>query len=72
MKMKRTPVANSSNIESVGYDPETQTMEVEFTNGNVYQYFDVPQAVQEELMRAESAGKFLNAQIKGVYRYAKL
>jgi hypothetical protein len=72
MKMNRTPVANSSNIESVGYDLETQTMEVEFTNGNVYQYFDVPQAVQEELMRAESTGKFLNAQIKGVYRYAKL
>ena len=47
-------------------------MEVEFTNGNVYQYFDVPQAVYEELMRAESAGRFLNAQVKGVYRYARL
>ena len=70
--MKRIPVANSSNIASVGYDPETQTMEVEFTNGNVYQYFDVPQAVYEELMRAESAGTFLNAQVKGVFRYTKL
>lgn len=70
--MNRTPIANSSNIASIGYDPGTQTMEVEFTNGNVYQYFDVPQAVYEELMRAESAGRFLNAQVKGVYRYARL
>lgn len=70
--MKRTPVANSSNIASVGYDQATQTMEVEFTNGNIYQYFDVPEIVYQELMRAESAGKFLNAQIKGVYRFARL
>jgi hypothetical protein len=70
--MNRTPVANSSNIASVGYDAATQTMEVEFTNGNVYQYFDVPEVVYQELLRAESAGKFLNAQIKGVYRFARL
>ena len=70
--MNRIPVVNSSNIASAGYDPETQTMEVEFTNGNVYQYFDVPQAVHEELIKAESAGAFLNDQVKGVYRYARL
>lgn len=70
--MNRTPVVNSSNIASVGYDAETQTMEIEFTNGNIYQYFDVPEIVFQELMRAESAGKFLNAQVKGVYRFAKL
>ena len=70
--MKRTPVANSSNIASAGCDAETQTMEVEFTSGNVYEYFDVPQTVYEELMRAESVGKFMNAQVKGVYRFARL
>lgn len=70
--MERTSMPNSSNIASVGYDAETQTMEVEFTNGNVYQYFDVPQPVYEELVEAESAGRFLNAQVKGVYRFARL
>jgi len=34
---------SSSNISSVGYDPKTQTLEVEFHNGGVYQYFNVPQ-----------------------------
>jgi hypothetical protein len=69
--MNRIPVS-SSNISTVGFDADTQTLEIEFTNGNIYQYFDVPVTVYEELMQAESKGKFLSTQIKGVYRYARL
>lgn len=69
--MKRIPLS-SSNVASVGYDPKTQTLEVEFQNGNVYQYFDVIQGVYDGLMSAESKGMFLNAQIKGCYRYARV
>ncbi len=69
--MNRTPVVSSS-VASVGYDPKTQTLEVEFHNGTLYQYFDVPQGVYDALMTAESKGSFLNSSIKGVYRYAKL
>jgi len=69
--MKRITV-DSSNIASIGYDPETMTLEVEFTNGNVYQYFDVPPSLHENLMLADSKGKFLHTQIKGLYRYARL
>jgi hypothetical protein len=69
--MNRVSVS-SSNISSVGFDSDTQTLEIEFTNGNIYQYFDVPVTVYEELMQAESKGKFLSTQIKGVYRYARL
>jgi len=69
--MDRIPVT-SSNVASVGFDPSTQTLEIEYKNGSVYQYFDVPQAVYDELIRAESVGTFLNAQVKGVYRYARL
>ena len=38
--MKREHV-ESSNIESIGYDVKTQTLEIEFLNGAIYQYFDV-------------------------------
>ena len=69
--MNRIPVS-SSNIAAIGYDPDTQTLEVEFNNGSIYQYFDVPQSVHEALMSAESAGRFLNARIRGRYRYAKV
>lgn len=61
----------SSNIASIGYDEETATLEIEFNNGSIYHYFDVPYNVYSELVSAESHGKYLAAHIKGHYRYAK-
>ena len=69
--MKRTHV-ESSNIESIGYDLRSQTLEIEFLNGTIYQYFDVPERIFEELMVADSHGRYLNANIKGIYRYSKV
>ncbi|TKJ39111.1 KTSC domain-containing protein [candidate division LCP-89 bacterium B3_LCP] len=69
--MKRIPV-DSTNVASVGYDPPTQTLEIEFHSGGIYQYFDIPQTVYDELLKAGSVGKFLNAHIKGSYRYARV
>jgi len=69
--MTRTSVT-SSNLASVGYDAGTQTLEVEFQNGSVYQYFDVPQAVYDLLVGAESAGRLFNSEIRGNYRYARM
>lgn len=69
--VNRTPVSSSS-VASVGYDPNTMTLEVEFKNGSVYQYFDVPEAVYQELMIADSVGRYLNENIKNSYRYTKL
>lgn len=68
--MKRVPVT-SSNVASIGYDSSTQTLEVEFNDGAIYQYFDVPEAVHDKLMLAASKGEFLHQHIKLVYRYAK-
>ncbi len=62
----------SSNIASIGYDADSQTLEIEFLNGGVYQYFDVPQYVHEELMNASSLGQYLAQNIKGNYRYSKV
>lgn len=69
--MNRQPVS-SSNIASIGYDVNSQTLEIEFLNGGVYQYFDVPQHVYGELMSAGSHGQYLAHNIKGVYRYSKV
>jgi hypothetical protein len=69
--MNRIPVT-SSNMKSVGYDIQSMTLEIEFTSGEVYQYFDVPEAVHSELMGSDSKGSFFSAQIKGNYRYARL
>jgi len=69
--MKRTPV-QSSNIASIGYDPKSQTLEIEFNDGRVYQYFDVPQGQYTALMSAGSHGSNFHRNIKGYYRYARL
>lgn len=69
--MNREPVT-SSNIASIGYDADSQTLEIEFLNGGVYQYFDVPQHVHQELMNASSQGQYLAQNIKGAYRFSKV
>jgi len=69
--MIRTPVS-SSNVASIGYDSVTMTLEIEFTKGTVYQYFDVPEAEYQSLISAESVGKYLNYNIKNNYRFAQI
>jgi hypothetical protein len=69
--MVREPVV-SSNVASVGYDPQTMTLEVEFLGGGLYQYFDVPEEEYAGLMSAETVGGYLNDNIKGRYRYARV
>lgn len=71
IKMEMTRV-ESSNIEQVGYEEESETLQVEFKNGGMYQYFDVPQHVYEELRDADSVGRYLAYSIKGTYRYSKV
>lgn len=61
--MNRTPVA-SSNLRSVGYDPDTRTLEVEFLNGGLYRYSGVPVSIHAGLMRASSKGSYFDANIK--------
>jgi len=69
--MNREPV-QSSNLNSVGYDPETKILEIEFHDGGVYLYFDVPTDIHQGLMSASSKGKFHHSFIKNVYRHQKI
>ena len=63
----------SSSIAAVGYDPATRRLYLRFVgSGNAYLYQDVPPAVFDELMRAESKGGFVNTTIKGSYDYRRL
>ena len=69
--MDRLPVA-STNLVSVGYDANTQTLEVEFQGGSIYQYYNVEAGVFEQFMQAPSKGQFLNAYIKNAYPYSRV
>ncbi len=69
--MRRDPVA-SSNIVSVGYEPSVETLEIEFANGAVYQYYNVPASIYEEFLTATSKGRFVFSQIKDRFPYARV
>jgi hypothetical protein len=63
---------SSSNLHSVGYDPDSQTLRVKFLNGGVYDYYGVPESRYAGLMSAGSKGGYLAAHIKEHYRYKKV
>jgi hypothetical protein len=56
--MEMLPV-QSSNIQSVGYDPETRTMRVAFKGGTEYEYPGTLPDEHQALIHAPSIGKHL-------------
>lgn len=70
--MNRVAVS-SSNLASIGYDAESKTLEIEFLNGSIYQYFNVPDSIFSGLISAASHGQYFSAFIKkGGYEYQKI
>lgn len=67
--MERTEV-KSTTIGSVGYND--RTLEIQFKNGAIYKYADVPPEVYHGLLQAGSPGKYFYANIKGKYQTTKL
>ena len=63
---------SSSTVISIGYDVRTQTLEIEFGSGRVYQYYGVPDRVYDEIMQAPSKGQFFNTYIKNAYAFSRV
>lgn len=69
MEWHQTP--ESSNIARFAYDEANRVLKIEFNNGSLYDYFDVPENAYEGMRNAPSKGQYLAQQIKGIYRYAR-
>jgi hypothetical protein len=65
-------LVSSSNIVSAGYDEENQTLEIEFRDGSVYQYYNIGKAVYDQFITSPSKGQFLAYQIKNVFPYSRV
>ena len=63
---------SSSNIASVGYDPESESVYVQFLNGSTYAYKGVPEHEFTNLRTASSVGSYLNRNFKNVYPYERV
>ncbi len=64
--MQRHPV-NSSVLNSAGYDPARKILELEFSEGETWDYFNVSPSAYKKLINAESKGRFFVKRIKGRY-----
>jgi lysyl-tRNA synthetase class 2 len=63
---------DSSVIQSADYDPEARTLDVAFTTGRHYRYFDVPESEYGGLITASSAGAYFNTHIRDQYDFIEI
>jgi hypothetical protein len=66
--MRRRPVSSSA-IRSVGYDPRSRTLEVEFRSGAVYDYSGVTPRLWASFLDAPSKGSFFARRIRGRFPF---
>jgi hypothetical protein len=60
----------SSCLRSVGH--QGTTLELEFSSGSAYRYFEVPADVHRSLLAAPSLGRYFHEHIRDRYRYERL
>ena len=65
--IRRGPV-DSTAIATIGYSKKLRVIEIEFVNGAIYRYFEVPSSLYRELITAKSKTRFYDKNIRGRYR----
>ncbi|MEY4934733.1 MAG: hypothetical protein RIS64_1092 [Bacteroidota bacterium] len=67
----RQPV-NSAMLRAVGYDPEHAVLQAEYQTGQTWNYLNVPQSKFDELLAAESQGRYMHAHILGYHAEVRI
>jgi hypothetical protein len=62
----------SEHLDSVGYDEESKTMTIDFTDGSTYEYRGVTKDAFDNLVDASSVGDHFRRYFKGKYAYTKV
>lgn len=57
-------VTDSSNVNTIGFDMETSTLQVVFHNGYAYNYNNVPYNVYHDFINSSSKGQFVHIYLK--------
>jgi KTSC domain len=60
--MHRIPVT-SVDITQVGYQEDSETLEIQFSRGEVCQYYNVPSGIYDELMKSPIKEEYYYTQI---------
>jgi hypothetical protein len=63
---------SSSLIRSIGYDATATTLEIEFHDGDVYQYSQFPEFLYKGLMASASKGSFFNSRVAKRFQHRQV
>ncbi len=67
MDLPEMQQVTSSNVESIGYDENSELLYVHFLNGSTYVYKNVPKVIYEQLINSPSIGSYMHRNIKGLF-----
>jgi hypothetical protein len=70
--IKTIDCSKSSHISAIQHSDETETLRVEYSNGEAYNYFGVPAEVADKIEKAESKGKALHEFVYPSYTYQRV
>lgn len=62
----------STALKAVTYQDQSAHLELEFRSGAIYRYSAVPALVYQELLRAESKGRYFNQHIRNRFTQAQI
>jgi lysyl-tRNA synthetase class 2 len=71
-KASDMPHVDSSMMTRVEYDDGTSELDITFSSGKTYRYFEVAPDVYCGLLDSESKGEFFNEHIRDIYRHAEV
>jgi KTSC domain len=69
--IRREPIVSRA-LAAAGYSKRLHILEIEFCNGAIYRYLDVPGDVYRDFLSADSKTQFYDWNIKGHYRSFRL
>jgi hypothetical protein len=71
-QIEQTRFPDSTAVKTIAYRAHERALDVTFVSGHIYRYFDVPAEVYDRFQAAESAGRFLHAEILDQYDFERL
>jgi hypothetical protein len=62
----------STSLNAATYQDQSAFLELEFRSGAIYRYGGVPAQTYQELLLAESKGRYFNQHVRGRFTYVKI
>lgn len=72
MVMVWRDVESSTQLDAIGFDDETNTAQVKFQSGAVYEYSDVEKEVIDNIVNSSSPGRTFAQTLKYGYQYTRI